>query len=56
MSTSRDQVICVLCGRIGTRSFVILSGNGDGTRDSWRCATSKACDWRAAHLAQEVTG
>lgn len=38
--------VCALCGRVGVRGFVILSGNGDGTRDSWCCASSRACESR----------
>jgi hypothetical protein len=37
------MVICLLCGRLGTRAFVQSSGNGDGARDSYVCSNSQAC-------------
>jgi hypothetical protein len=45
---SRVMLVCVYCGRTGTRSFVISSGNGDGTRDTYCCANIKACERRRA--------
>jgi hypothetical protein len=47
-NVSETKVVCVFCGRVGSRGFVILSGNGDGTRDSWRCANSGACAKRVS--------
>lgn len=41
-----DEVICVYCGRRGTRGFVHVSGNGDGSNDQYGCASRTACQRR----------
>ncbi len=40
------KLVCVHCGRIGTRGFMILSGTGDGSRDSYVCTNTTACERR----------
>lgn len=49
---SEDRVVCVLCGRRGSRAYVILSGTGDGTRDSYICENRAACEKRAAKVPE----
>lgn len=51
----RDGLVCWFCGRVGTRGFVILSGNGDGTHDTYVCENGKACDRRCSVAAASPT-
>jgi hypothetical protein len=41
-----QKTVCVRCGRLGTRGFTQLSGNGDGSRDSYVCSSDRACAHR----------
>jgi hypothetical protein len=48
------SVVCYRCGREGERGFTQSSGNGDGTRDSWRCTNEAACAKREAVAAKKL--
>jgi hypothetical protein len=55
VSHNRNNVACYLCGRIGTRGFVVSSGNNelDYNGTTWRCESDRACD-RRRRAAEEV--
>jgi hypothetical protein len=46
--------VCYICGRKGERGFTQSSGNGDGTKDAWRCSYVAACTKREAAKAKAL--
>jgi hypothetical protein len=48
MADHPDTVVCVYCGRKGTRRFVVSSGDPCANYDktTWRCESTAACERR----------